>query len=94
MSPTRKKCQSAFLATGLDWMGDITSSFEGKLSCPNQRCGGKLGYYRWHGTQCNCGTWVTPAIMVHLSRVDILPPECQRLALDPLAGLHIGGMSR
>ena len=95
MNFAENRCQSAFLADGLDWMGDIRLSHEGKLSCP--KCSGKLGLYKWHGTQCSCGTWVVPAIMVHKSRVDILPPQNERqqdplaLLMSPLAGLHVAG---
>mmetsp|Transcript_4890 Transcript_4890/g.9326 ORF Transcript_4890/g.9326 Transcript_4890/m.9326 type:complete len:163 (-) Transcript_4890:66-554(-) len=66
------QCQSIFLAEVKDWMGVITESHEGKLSCP--KCKGKLGMYKWHGTQCSCGTWVVPAIMIHKSRIDVVPP--------------------
>lgn len=92
------KCQSKFLADGLDWMGDISQSHEGKLSCP--KCHGKLGLYKWHGTQCSCGTWVVPAIMIHKSRVDVVNPTNEEgndplaLLLNPLARLHIGGQSK
>ena len=89
------RCQSIFLADGLDWMGDISLSHEGKIICP--KCNGKLGIFKWHGTQCSCGTWVTPAIMIHKSRIDELPSETDRQNLDPLrhltsplAGLHVG----
>lgn len=92
------KCQSYFLADALDWMGDINLSHEGKLSCP--KCSGKLGLYKWHGTQCSCGTWVVPAIMVQKGRVDLIQPHDSKQTNDPLAavanplaGLYIGGQS-
>ena len=51
-----EKCQSYFLKDALNWMGkEIHKCHEGKLSCP--KCDGKLGLYKWHGTQCSCGTW-------------------------------------
>jgi len=91
-------CQSIFLADGLDWMGDISQSPEGKLSCPNLKCGSKLGLYKWHGTQCSCGTWVVPAIMIQKSRVDAINPvnaissDLELLmGQNPLARLHVGG---
>lgn len=90
------KCQSFFLADALDWMGDISFQNEGKLACP--KCSGKLGLYKWHGTQCSCGTWVVPAIMIHKSRVDVVPPQNElqtndplALLKNPLARLHVGG---
>ena len=89
-------CQSIFLADGLDWMGDISQSAEGKLSCP--KCSAKLGLYKWHGTQCSCGTWVVPAIMIQKSRVDVVNPvnaisnDLELLmGQNPLARLHVGG---
>jgi hypothetical protein len=91
-------CQSLFLANGLDWMGDISLSAEGKLSCPNVKCGSKLGLFKWHGTQCSCGTWVVPAIMIQKSRVDIINPVNSMssdlellMGQNPLARLHVGG---
>lgn len=66
-------CQSYFLGFGLTWMGD-TSPPEGKFGCPY--CNAKLGNWKWAGAQCSCGTWVTPAIQVPGSKVDIiLPPQ-------------------
>lgn len=89
------QCQSIFLGEALDWMGPINESHEGKLSCP--KCKGKLGMYKWHGTQCSCGTWVVPAIMIHKSRVDVVPPENDLLANVntpslPLAIVHPSSM--
>lgn len=65
------KCESLFLTSGLDWMGDI-SAVEGKFRCPS--CSTKLGVWKWAGTQCSCGTWVVPAIQVPSSKVDIVHP--------------------
>lgn len=67
------RCESVFLADGVEWMGDIASSSEGKFSCP--KCHNKLGLYRWHGNQCSCGTWVAPAIQIHSSKVDVISPN-------------------
>mmetsp|Transcript_30724 Transcript_30724/g.70808 ORF Transcript_30724/g.70808 Transcript_30724/m.70808 type:complete len:392 (-) Transcript_30724:60-1235(-) len=64
-------CESLFLARALDWMGDM-SAVEGKFGCPH--CGSKLGNWKWAGTQCSCGTWVTPALQVPSSKVDVLAP--------------------
>ena len=43
---------------------------EGKLICPNAKCGGRLGNFNWSGSQCSCGSWVVPAIQVVASKVD------------------------
>lgn len=67
-------CQSYFLsANGLDWMGD-TSANEGRFQCPNTKCNTKLGTWHWAGAQCSCGTWVSPAIQVPFSKVDVVQP--------------------
>lgn len=77
------KCESLFLTSGLDWMGDI-SAVEGRFGCPS--CLTKLGVWKWAGTQCSCGTWVVPAIQVPCSKVDIVRPiHEQSLNLNHLA---------
>ena len=48
------KCESVFLQSGLDWMGDISNSYEGKITC--FKCNSKLGLWKWAGNQCSCGT--------------------------------------
>jgi dual specificity phosphatase 12 len=90
-SSAATSCQSLFLAHELNWMGDIGSSNEGKLSCP--KCKAKVGLWNWAGTQCSCGTWVVPAIQIPLGRVDPVLPEneMKNRITSPLAHLHIGG---
>ena len=58
---------SAFFVNRMDWMGAMDAN-EGKIACP--KCKTKLGKYFWHGTQCSCGAWVTPAIQVLKAKVD------------------------
>lgn len=66
-------CQSYFLTDqGLAWMGDM-SAVEGRLGCP--KCKTKLGTWHWAGAQCSCGTWVSPAVQIPKSKLDILPPQ-------------------
>lgn len=67
-------CQNHFIAQPLPWM-DGCAGVEGKLHCP--KCNTKVGHYSWTGAQCSCGTWVTPAIMVPLSKMDEMRPESQ-----------------
>jgi len=62
-------CNSIFLSSPLPWM---TCAGEGKISC--YKCQSKLGFLKWSGSQCSCGTWITPAIQIHLSRVDVILP--------------------
>mmetsp|Transcript_2588 Transcript_2588/g.2824 ORF Transcript_2588/g.2824 Transcript_2588/m.2824 type:complete len:197 (+) Transcript_2588:3-593(+) len=82
-------CNSIFLAEGLDWMGDISTSMEGKLCCP--KCTTKLGLWKWAGTQCSCGTWITPAVQINLGRVDVISPDdCCHSGSSGMAGLPLG----
>ena len=74
-------CQAHFISQPLPCMveqndcsmNDINSGcMEGKLHC--YKCHTKVGHYSWTGSQCSCGTWVTPAIMVPMSKVDEMNP--------------------
>lgn len=76
------RCESFFLTRGLDWMGDI-GAVEGKFSCP--KCDAKVGSWNWSGSQCSCGTWITPAIQLPSSRVDRVAPYEW-----PLPGIILG----
>ena len=53
---------------GVEASDDPSYSVEGKLTCP--KCLSKVGHWNWSGAQCSCGTWVTPAIQIPLSKVD------------------------
>jgi len=37
----------------------------GKIVCPNEKCGAKIGNYDWAGVQCGCKEWVTPVRALH-----------------------------
>lgn len=75
-----KSCQNHFIAQPLSWMGEC-DGVEGKLHCP--KCKTKVGHYSWTGAQCSCGTWVTPAIMIPLSKVDVMNPLSQIVTATP-----------
>ncbi|KAH6695727.1 dual specificity phosphatase [Plectosphaerella plurivora] len=64
-------CQHVFVEP-LGWMRPTleTAELEGRLNCPNERCGANLGRYSWKGFRCSCGGWVTPAFSLARSRVD------------------------
>lgn len=49
---------------------DEPPKLEGKISCPNPKCNAALGKWSWKGIQCSCGSWVSPAFMVHAKQVD------------------------
>ncbi|KAH7312734.1 protein-tyrosine phosphatase-like protein [Stachybotrys elegans] len=56
----------------LSWMrGELEkSALNGRLLCPNARCGAAVGRYDWKGFKCTCGLWVTPAFSLQRARVD------------------------
>lgn len=64
-------CTSYFVEP-LSWMGPVleTGAIGGKLTCPSQRCGSKLGSFDWAGQQCSCGAWIVPAFVLNASKVD------------------------
>lgn len=80
-----KACTSYFLneaaLESLDWVRSALKAhddaaeagaegIEGKLICPNAKCGARLGNFNWSGSQCSCGSWVVPAIQVVARKVD------------------------
>ncbi|KAH0628597.1 hypothetical protein JD844_009952, partial [Phrynosoma platyrhinos] len=74
----RSSCTSYFIEP-LQWMEPVLLGvMEGQLLCP--KCTSKLGSFHWHGVQCSCGQWVTPAFQIHKSRV------------DEAKGLPVGGL--
>eukprot|EP00644_Phytophthora_capsici_P000487 jgi/Phyca11/540398/estExt2_Genewise1Plus.C_PHYCAscaffold_40904 len=64
-------CSSYFLEETLAWMDEALLA-EGKIHCPTVKCHSRLGALQWSGSQCSCGTWVTPSIKITKSRVDAL----------------------
>ena len=76
-------CQNHFVAQPLPWM-DGCPGVEGKMHCP--KCRTKVGHYSWTGAQCSCGTWVTPAIMIPLSKVDEMRPTTSQIDTVATAG--------
>jgi len=60
----------------LSWMRSTLEQGEldGRLSCPNVKCGASVGRYSWKGFQCSCGEWVTPAFSLQKSKVDVVKP--------------------
>lgn len=45
---------------------------DGRFSCPNPKCGAKIGSYAWQGMTCSCRRWVLPALCIQRSKVDEL----------------------
>lgn len=71
-SATRlESCSSYFLDDTQPWMDDDALA-DGKIRCPNAKCQSRLGSFDWAGSQCSCGSWVTPSIKLIKSRIDPL----------------------
>ncbi|KAF8879643.1 hypothetical protein CPB84DRAFT_1687860 [Gymnopilus junonius] len=65
------KC-SGYFVEPMKWMDHFLSSGQlaGKITCPNKKCGAKLGNYDWAGVCCGCKEWVTPGFCINRSKVD------------------------
>jgi hypothetical protein len=52
----------------MKWMEPLLESGQiaGKITCPNKKCGAKLGNYDWAGMCCGCKEWVTPVCPLFL----------------------------
>ncbi|GAA5970258.1 hypothetical protein JCM21900_005848 [Sporobolomyces salmonicolor] len=63
---------SSYFVEPLSWMSPTleTGVLAGKIVCPNEKCGAKLGNFDWAGNQCSCGAWVCPGFALSVSRVD------------------------
>lgn len=71
----------------LSWMRPTLEEGEldGRLICPNQKCGSNIGRYAWQGFKCSCGEWVCPAISLSASRVD------EVVTRNPITGSRSAG---
>ncbi|EEB06123.1 phosphoprotein phosphatase [Schizosaccharomyces japonicus yFS275] len=81
------KCNHIFLEP-LRWMQPELEKgeLEGRFHCP--KCSSKLGTYKWQGMQCNCLSWICPALSLQLSRVDIV----KRIAVAPRGATATGNI--
>ncbi|KAI1129816.1 protein-tyrosine phosphatase-like protein [Nemania abortiva] len=64
-------CGHIFIDT-LSWMRPMLEegTLDGRLVCPNSKCGATVGRFAWQGLQCTCKQWVVPAFSLNRSRVD------------------------
>ncbi|KAI1348777.1 protein-tyrosine phosphatase-like protein [Xylaria sp. FL0043] len=64
-------CAHIFIDT-LSWMRPMLEegALDGRLVCPNPKCGATVGRFAWQGLQCTCKQWVVPAFSLNRSRVD------------------------
>lgn len=58
--------------TPLSWMRPELEQgkLEGRLECPNKKCGQSVGRYAWQGMKCSCGEWVVPGMTLGKGRID------------------------
>ncbi|KAI0837223.1 dual specificity protein phosphatase 12 [Hypoxylon sp. FL0890] len=79
-APTERQeppnCAHVFIET-LSWMRPVLEdgALEGRLSCPNTKCGATVGRFAWQGLKCSCNEWVAPAFSLNRSRVDEVAPR-------------------
>ena len=64
-------CAHIFLHP-LSWMKDTLAQggLDGRLACPNPKCGANIGKFAWQGLRCSCGGWVTPGFGIVRGKVD------------------------
>jgi len=69
------KCSGYFLDK-MPWMDPFLEQglIGGKIICPNEKCGAKLGNYAWAGVRCGCTEWITPGFCISRSKVDEITP--------------------
>lgn len=69
--PLHTACTHHFLLP-LSWMRSELEQglLNGRLDCPNAKCGAQIGRYAWQGMRCSCGVWVCPAFSLQKGRVD------------------------
>lgn len=74
----------------LSWMRSTLEQgdLEGRLFCPNSKCGSSVGRYSWKGFRCSCGEWVTPAFSLQKAKVDavtraVRPPASLGIRMPP-----------
>ncbi|KAI0544213.1 protein-tyrosine phosphatase-like protein [Xylaria curta] len=69
-------CAHIFIDT-LSWMRPMLEegALDGRLVCPNSKCGATVGRFAWQGLQCTCKQWVVPAFSLNRSRVDEVSPR-------------------
>jgi dual specificity phosphatase 12 len=87
-STTSPQCGHIFVDP-LSWMRPELSQgkLEGRLECPNEKCGSNVGKYAWQGMRCSCGVWVIPAVTLQKGRVDVVKKVAVRGV--PGAGIRL-----
>jgi len=73
--PTASEACAHIFLHPLSWMKSTLGegTLDGRLTCPNPKCGANVGKFAWQGLRCSCGGWVTPGFGVGRGRVDEVP---------------------
>ncbi|KAF5020647.1 hypothetical protein F66182_7324 [Fusarium sp. NRRL 66182] len=93
--PSDKKSSTStcqhFFVEPLSWMRSVLEKGElnGRLLCPNAKCGAGVGRYDWKGFRCSCGGWVTPAFSLQKARVDDVVKRSVGLAASQGMGIRM-----
>ncbi|KAF7544161.1 hypothetical protein G7Z17_g10177 [Cylindrodendrum hubeiense] len=84
------QCQHFFIEP-LSWMRGVLEQGElnGRLLCPNVRCGAGVGRYDWKGFRCSCGGWVIPAFSLQRARVDDVVKRAPGVAPGQATGIRM-----
>lgn len=94
-TPLHPSCGHHFLSA-LSWMRSELEKelLEGRLECPNGKCGAQVGRYAWVGMRCSCGVWVCPAFSLQKGRVDeiVKKAEVDKLGKDGFRTAEAGGI--
>ncbi|KAH9907839.1 dual specificity protein phosphatase 12 [Xylariomycetidae sp. FL2044] len=77
-------CAHIFIDT-LSWMRPALEdgALDGRLNCPNTKCGANVGRFAWQGLECNCREWVVPAFSLSRNRVDEVTPRTDAIRMPP-----------
>lgn len=80
-------CAHIFLHP-LSWMKGALGegTLDGRLTCPNPKCGANIGKFAWQGLRCSCGGWVTPGFGVGKAKVDEVPVRKGGLSTNTRSG--------
>ncbi|KAF7561550.1 hypothetical protein G7046_g2591 [Stylonectria norvegica] len=92
-------CQH-YIIEPLSWMRSTLEKGElnGRLICPNAKCGAGVGRYDWKGFRCSCGAWIIPAFSLQKGKVDdaikrtVGPGPTMGLRMPPGAGPRGGNL--
>ena len=73
--------------TPLSWMRPELEQgkLDGRLECPNRKCGQSVGRYAWQGMKCSCGEWVVPGMTLGRGKIDEIREK-------PNTGIGVGKM--